>query len=482
MFRRILLPLIAAILLVTAAPTWASVPSNPSSTSTETAQIDTYIQSAMLAAHIPGLALAVVNKQGIAYAQAYGTAGHGAMTTQTPIYIGSISKPFTALAVNQLSQAGKIDLQAPVQKYIPWFTLSSAEFSRKIRITDLLNQQSGISQMAGNNTYYIDPKTTREDLIRLLKDVRPNHPTGVYEYSNYNYIILGYVIEQVTGQSYATYIQEHILTPAGLERTYLDDKTAAAGGMADHYRLFFGMPVRWKEPYRPALQASGLIISSVEDMAHFAMLYLNNGWSGETAILPGHERGEKGYYDIYWGWKANDPLLYTAFHGGALDTANSFLLVKPGRNLGVVVLLNIRPDVPFPNVDAQQIAEAVAAIAQGNTPNPLNTKGFLQQMRTANLRTFGIMFALPLALTSAGRLLYRKTKTSKPWRIGFWVMALLEAATAAEILISVPLQTRHSWPFMLVASPDYMGANLVGAILYLAAAIVTGWNSIAKKA
>jgi CubicO group peptidase (beta-lactamase class C family) len=473
MSRRVLLPLIIAILLATAAPTWASAP-------IDTTQIDTYVKAAMSAARIPGLALAVVNDQEIVYMQAYGSAGHSVMTAQTPIYIGSVSKPFTALAIHQLAQAGMIDLHAPVQQYIPWFTLSDAGFSKKIRISDLLNQQSGISQIAGNNTYCIDPKTTREDLIRLLKDVQPNHPTGVYEYSNYNYIILGYVIEQVTGQPYAEYIQEHILNPAGLAHTYLDDTAAEVGGMAEHYRMFFGMPVIWKEPYRPALQASGLIISSVEDMAHFAMLYLNKGWSGDTAVLPGHERGEKGYYDIYWGWKAGDPLVYTAFHGGALDTANSFLLVKPGRNLGVVVLLNIRPDVPFLNVDAQQIAEAVSAIAQGNIPNALNNKGFRQQMLSANLKTFGIMLVLPLALASAARFLHRKPKTSKAWRIGFWVMALLEAAAAAQILISVPLETGHSWPFMLVALPDYMGGNLLGALLFLAAAVVTGWNSKAR--
>src|SRR5512138_2868748 len=105
----------------------------------------------MRAAHIPGLALGVVRGDKVVYLKGYGIAGPDgrAVTPQTPFILGSSSKSFTALAVMQLVEAGKIDLDAPVTSYVPWFRTADPTESNQITVRNLLNQDSGMGVYAG---------------------------------------------------------------------------------------------------------------------------------------------------------------------------------------------------------------------------------------------------------------------------------------------------------------------------------------------
>ena len=101
----------------------------------DTAAVDALVEAQMKKHNLPGVALAITQGEEIVYLKGYGTAGAGQpVTPQTPFYIGSISKPFTSLAVMQLVEEGKIDLNAPVQTYLPWFAVADEEASRTITI------------------------------------------------------------------------------------------------------------------------------------------------------------------------------------------------------------------------------------------------------------------------------------------------------------------------------------------------------------
>jgi len=104
--------------------------------------VDRFVQ----AVGIPGLALAIVHGDEIVYQKGFGVADPTGrpVTPQTPFNIGSVSKAFTALTVMQLAEAGKLELDAPVQRYLPWFRVADAEASTRITILDLLNHTSGI--------------------------------------------------------------------------------------------------------------------------------------------------------------------------------------------------------------------------------------------------------------------------------------------------------------------------------------------------
>ncbi len=118
---------------------------------TDFSSIDTFVESQMKALHIPGLALAIVQGDQAAYVQGYGKAGpgKGPVTPQTSFMIGSTTKAFTALAIMQLVESGKIELDAPVQTYLPWFRVADAQASAQITVRHLLNQTSGFSNAAG---------------------------------------------------------------------------------------------------------------------------------------------------------------------------------------------------------------------------------------------------------------------------------------------------------------------------------------------
>jgi CubicO group peptidase (beta-lactamase class C family) len=139
---------------------------------------------------------------------------------ETAFNLGSINKAFTQIAILQLRAAGKLDLDSTLAKY--WPDYPNAEVARKITIRQLLRHTSGI----GGNIFAPPAGGKRND-IRTLKDYLPlfvNQPLAFEPgtgnaYSNAGYVVLGLLIERLSGTDYYTYVREHIFTPAGMTRT-----------------------------------------------------------------------------------------------------------------------------------------------------------------------------------------------------------------------------------------------------------------------
>src|SRR5262249_49394322 len=115
------------------------------------AGIDRYVTAQMQEAHIPGLALGIVHGDRIAHLRGFGVANPAGqpVTPQTPFILGSLSKSFTAVAIMQLIAAGKMELDAPVQRYLPWFRVADRTASAQMRVYHLLHQTSGLPTTAG---------------------------------------------------------------------------------------------------------------------------------------------------------------------------------------------------------------------------------------------------------------------------------------------------------------------------------------------
>src|SRR3990172_3824147 len=126
---------------------------NGQGTAPEFAAIERFVQNEMAAQRIPGLALGIVKDDRIAYIRGFGKADDSvrAVTPQTPFIIGSLSKSFTALAIMQLVEANKIELDAPVQRYLPWFRVADEKASAEITVRNLLNHTSGVSTKTGRS-------------------------------------------------------------------------------------------------------------------------------------------------------------------------------------------------------------------------------------------------------------------------------------------------------------------------------------------
>ena len=211
--------------------------------------IDAYIQQQMKQYRIPGVSLAITQGDQIVHQRGFGVAGPSGrpMTPQTPMLIGSVSKSFTALAIMQLYEAGKLDLAAPVQRYIPWFSVLPPAGSvadpaspltydpAAITIGHLLGHSSGISRQSGERML-ADGDTTDTALerhVRALGQERLDRPVGSgFEYSNANYVTLGMVVQAVSGQSYESYIQQHIFDPLEMKNSYTSQAEALEHGMS----------------------------------------------------------------------------------------------------------------------------------------------------------------------------------------------------------------------------------------------------------
>src|SRR5216684_1056487 len=208
------------------------------------------------------------------------------VTPQTPFILGSLSKSFTAMAIMQLVETGKVELDAPVQHYISWFRVANPAACSQITIRHLLTHTSGISKYVGRELLAGKGNQTMEQQVRHLATVALTKPVGTtFKYSNTNYLILGLVIQMVSGQPYEFYIQQHIFAPLQMQHSFTSEKEAQQDGMATGYRWWFGFPIPAHVSYLADALPAAFLISSAEDMAGYLIAYLNEGRYGEASVL-----------------------------------------------------------------------------------------------------------------------------------------------------------------------------------------------------
>jgi CubicO group peptidase (beta-lactamase class C family) len=339
----------ARLLLATglsiAALLWAPAASAAAPTDPDYAAIDSYVGAQMPG--LPGLALGIVHEDRAVHVQGFGAATlkGAAVTPDTPFVLGSLSKSFTALAISQLVDAGKLDLDSPVTKYLPWFRVNPPESSGKITIRNLLNQTSGLPVANPQPPVPSIEKRVRELSSTTLKTV----PGTGFEYSNDNYITLGVVIEAVTGQSYAAYVQRNIFDALDMKHSFTSDEAAKRAGLASGYVLTFGVSAGY-DSSREDFVPSGRLISSANDMTHFMVAQLNHGKYLSTAVASparfdemhrGVAATDVAGSRYAMGWISGDSRgIKTVWHNGSNFNYHSDLIMAPDTRWGVVVLAN----------------------------------------------------------------------------------------------------------------------------------------------
>jgi CubicO group peptidase (beta-lactamase class C family) len=337
-----------------------------SSGSLDTAALDDAITAQMHKHGLRGIALAVTQADQVIYQKGYGEAGaNRPMTPQTPMYIGSQSKSITALAVAQLAEQGKIDLSAPVQKYIPWFAVADPQASRQITIFHLLHHTSGLSD--AGYTALVPENASLEEGVRALASARLTAPMGTkFQYFNMGYCVLMLVIEKASGQTFAGYIQQHIFAPLHMTRTFSDPAAARAAGLAQGYSRFFGFTVPAAQPHLAYQSGDGYLISTAEDMARFAIAMNNQAtYQGARVLSPGMlQKVFSPVMGYGMGWFIGPDHIY---HGGANETFKTFVDLYPSRKLGIVLLIN-QGYMMDHYISAGQVFSDVEAIVLGKQP------------------------------------------------------------------------------------------------------------------
>lgn len=318
------------------------------------AAIERFVEQQMHDLRIPGLALAVVQDDQIIYSRGFGVTGPDgrAVTPQTPFQIASLTKPMTGLAIMQLVEAGKLALDAPVQRYLPWFRVADEAASAQITVRHLLYHTSGLPEAVGVDYFYSGdarPNALAER-VRALRTVQLTRPVGsAYGYANAGYWVLGLLIQEVSGQSYEAYMRTHLFDPLQMQQTFTDWMAARTHGAASGHRYWFGVPVASAFPLDRAGLPSGGVIASATDVAHFLIAQLNGGRFGDGAILsaagvaemqrPVAPLGADEFYAMDWR-VGQIGGVKTLAKGGALTDFKSQMVLIPERRIGVVVLIN----------------------------------------------------------------------------------------------------------------------------------------------
>lgn len=310
----------------------------------------------------PGLSAAVAVKGTVVWAEGFGLADLEAgvpVSPETRFRVGSVSKLLTVAAAAKLVEAGKLDLDAPVQRYVAAFP----EKDGPITSRQLAGHLAGIRHYAPADfalplRHY---DSLAEGLAIFQKDPLVHLPGTAYLYSSYGYNLLGAVVEGASGKTFNAAVDELVAVPLGLSGTVPDEPAPIVERRARPYRRDAGGQLANERPIDSSYKwPSGGFLSTAGDLVRFGSAHLRDGYlKAETRTLlftsqsaAGKETG------VGLGWRigkdgAGRRILH---HGGAIEGGRAFLLLYPDQEVAVAILTNLS-GARFAEAEAQKLAE-----------------------------------------------------------------------------------------------------------------------------
>ena len=351
--------------------------------------LDAWTQAAVVSREEPGLSIGVVYDQDLIWAKGYGFANVAKQIPATPstrYRIASISKVFTATAIMQLRDAGKLQLDDPVARHLSWFKVKEPKpDSPPITIWDLLTHTSGLARELPMY-YWNDLKfPSREEMMRLLAEEPAVFPPGTeYKYSNLALAVAGEVVAAVSGEPYKKYVEEHILRPLGMNSTLIEPVPTDPEMAIGYRRHRHGVP-REVEDFidAKALTPSAGLASTVEDLAKFVSLQFRDGPAQGAQILKGSTLREM--QRVQWlrpDWQSAQGLGFGIRHmgqqvrvgkDGAAPGYKSLMEWVPAEKYGVIVLINGYDADPtyYVNQAMSTLGPAIAKAVAHPKPEPV---------------------------------------------------------------------------------------------------------------
>ncbi len=355
-------------------------------------KIDRFLQQKR--GNIPGLSIAIVNRSQVTFSKGYGHSSDGQpITANTPFAIASLSKGFTALAIMQLVEAGKIRLDSSVCHYLPSFPVCSAQ----ITVRQLLNQTSGLSDhLFPEMQYYTQPTNLAESIDRL-RNTDLSLINKTFHYHNPNYQILARIVEVVSKENFSSYLHTHIFQLFQMRHTRNFASTAdfySKGNLSRGHAFIFGYPLP-KTELDWFVQGSAGMVSTTHDMAQWLILNLNEGTYAtqqllskkgiQTMMTPPTDTQSSygmGWYTDHQGNKR---------HNGILWTYQSDQLLLKKQGYGIVILFNGGLN-SFQDYSA--FMRGITAILNDQEPDTEPASGFLYEGFVASAILLFLIFAL----------------------------------------------------------------------------------------
>lgn len=473
-----LLALALALLVTSIAPATPTTAADEVQSPVEAAR--TALADQLESSGVPGGAVVVV-ADGEAEARGVGSAGEaGAVTSDTRFVIGSTSKSFTALAVMQLVDDGRVDLDAPVTDYVPELRLAD-ESADDVTVRHLLNQTSGLSDLAGGDLLASAAEGTALQAVAELEGARlASVPGEKWHYANVNFVLAGLVVERASGVTYAEYVEERIFAPLGMKRSTVLG-VSSAGDVSSGHRFWFGVPLAHEPVRRAGVVAAGYLVSTASDLGRYLAMLLAQGIGPDgtrvlseagvrTLVAPGPAAelgvwadGADARYAM--GWFVGGPWDAEAtFHPGNTPDSSAMLALFPDDGVAVAVMVNAGHEMPVPGnpsltdrINADVVGAALGEEVSG-TPT---LRGFYVVFDLVALALLALAaWGLVRALRAHGEAL-RTGGVAHPARR--WIGILLRAVGVAALVLLTELV--FGWAALWTWAPDL--ALVVGGLVGL---------------
>ncbi|MEU0317138.1 serine hydrolase domain-containing protein [Nocardioides sp. NPDC006273] len=430
----------AFAIVAMAVPATAEAPTDADDT------VQAYVESWREANGVPGAAVAVIEGDEVR-TYASGEDGDGAPVSRTtPFLVGSVAKTFTSVLVLGLVEDGRIRLDDPVNRSLEWLDAPT------MTVRQLLTHTAGYTAADGlavSERFDNEPGALR----RAAGDLEHHGTPGQYAYNSADYLVLGALIEEVTGRSYAAVAKESLFEPLGMVDTAAGADGAEA--LAPGHRHWWA----WTRAYDPGFDESGApygyVTSTLDDLSTYARALLaghvvprsleHDAWSVQE--VTGTERGY-GY-----GWSIDDGEPRRVHHTGANPGYFAHVSLIPDEGRAVVVLANSYAEKRAPSLaaaaaDIDEIAHGGSATVKGGDP-----------LLTAAPWVLAALASIGLGLV----MVARRVPTSSRLR---WVCAAV-AGSAAAALALLPKLLGGSLDFAITWLPDFAVGVVAGAVTLL---------------
>jgi len=363
--------------------------------------VDGVVQTAMHTQRIAGVSVVVVRDGRVLLLKGYGVAdaaGRRVDPERTLFRVASISKTFTWIALMQLVEQGKVDLEKPANDYLPaQLRIPDEGQTAPVLVRHLMTHSAGFEDLVAGHLFVPDPALAAP-LINALEYHRPRRvrpPGAASVYSNYGTSLAGAIIQQVTGEPFEDHVEKTILTPLGLQSTTFREpypmslvqgrglpspmSPALAADLSEGFRWSGGAFV--KQPFEHVVQfaPAGSVSTTAADMGRY-MLALMAGGQGvlkpESVALFARKKpllaNAPGVNGVAWGMlQSHSPAGWRAWgHGGDTLRFHSELAIFPDLNLGVFVTTNTTSGGALRDFLPGAIADRIGGSNPAVTPTP----------------------------------------------------------------------------------------------------------------
>ena len=342
-----------------------------------------------------GLTITLVDGNRTVWARGFGYADREAkrpVTASTLFHIGSASKPITAAAIMQLVAQGRVNLDAPLTRYIPEFRMRSRYANNIVTVRSIMTHHSGIpgdlTSLPGIAT---KPDTQfYAQTLSALRSQLPTRPVGeAWAYSNLAITLLQGVVENVSGMSFEAYTQRYLFVPMGMNASTFNDARPSSSQLATNYQVLPGQDGSMTVLRRPReyvnVRPAGSVVSNADDMAKYLKTVIAMGRSPSgSRILPSETMSQMitdqkaSPWDltffkqalVWWRGYTQLSLGTVVNHGGDTYMHHSMTAWNPSSKLGVFVSVNTATSVPVTSPVWMRAMSLMTQAKTGRLPGP----------------------------------------------------------------------------------------------------------------